>query len=65
MYSYNDIVRLKLESFIMDDNPLAEKQREIKGAETFGKYDYQYHWALCRLLEKHQEKTEYAIFVEL
>ena len=30
MYSYNDIVRLKLESFIMDDNPLAEKQREIK-----------------------------------
>jgi hypothetical protein len=48
----------------MDDNPLAEKQRETKGAETFGKYDYQYHWALCRLLEKHEENTEYAIFVE-
>ena len=45
-------------------NPLAIKQREKKGAETFGKYDYQYHWALCRLLDEHQANQEYAIFVE-
>ncbi len=46
------------------ENPLALKQREKKGAETFAKYDYQYHWALCRLLDQHQNKSEYAIFVE-
>lgn len=45
-------------------SPLAVKQRETKGAETFGKYDYQFHWALCRLLDQHQGNPEYAIFVE-
>lgn len=48
----------------MTSNPLAIKQRETKGAETFGKYDYQYHWALCRLLDQHSANPEYAIFVE-
>lgn len=46
------------------DNPLADPQREKKGAETFGKYDYQYHWAFKKLLDEHRQKKEYAIFVE-
>jgi hypothetical protein len=47
------------------DNPLAEEQREKKGAETFGKYEYQYHWALHKLLDEHKQLKEYAIFIEL
>ena len=47
------------------DNPLADQQREKKGAETFGKYDYQYHWAFKKLLDEHKQKKEYAIFIEL
>lgn len=47
------------------DNPLAGKQREKKGAETFGKYEYQYHWALHKLLDEHKQHREYAIFIEL
>lgn len=46
-------------------SPLADKQREKKGAETFGKYEYQYHWAFKKLLDEHEKKQEYAIFVEL
>lgn len=46
-------------------NPLLAKQREKSGAETFGKYLYQYHWALYRVLQEHEEKKEYAVFVEL
>ena len=48
----------------MTRNPLADVQREKKGAETFGKYEYQYHWALLRLLDEHTQENEYAIFVE-
>ena len=48
----------------MSDNILAEAQRESAGASTFGKYNFQYHWALCRVIEKHQKKEEYALLVE-
>lgn len=58
------ISNILFENGIMVGNPLAAQQRETKGAETFGKYDYQYHWALCRLLDQHHEMPEYAIFVE-
>ena len=37
----------------MTDNVLAEPQRENAGASTFGKYTFQYHWALCKIIEKH------------
>lgn len=47
------------------DSPLADQQREKKGAETFSKYEYQYHWAFKKLLDEHEKKKEYAIFVEL
>ena len=47
------------------DNPLYELQREKSGSQTFGKYGYQYHWALYRILKEHEKKREYAVFVEL
>ncbi|MDP2894535.1 MAG: dsDNA nuclease domain-containing protein, partial [Sulfurimonas sp.] len=46
-------------------NPLYTEQREIKGAETHGKYLYQYNWALYRAFQKQENAEEYAIFVEL
>jgi len=46
-------------------SPLGVAQREHSGAETFGKYEYQYHWALCRIIEEHKKETEYVVFVEL
>lgn len=49
----------------MGTNILAEPQREKSGATTFAKYDYQYHWALCKLIDKQMEKNEFAIFIEL
>jgi hypothetical protein len=49
----------------IDENPLASAQRETFGAGTFGKYEYQYHWALCRMLSEHEKVGEYVVFVEL
>lgn len=46
-------------------NPLASPQRETSGAQTFEKYEYQYHWALCRILNAHESLTDYVVFVEL
>ena len=48
-----------------NDNLLFEPQREKAGSQTFSKYSYQYHWALCRVLKEHDGKKEYAVFVEL
>jgi len=46
-------------------NPLGQDvKREKSGSETFKKYNYQYHWAFCRLIEAHEEGNEYAIFIE-
>lgn len=46
-------------------NPLFESQREKAGSQTKGKYNYQYHWALYKVLTEHQLRDEYAVFVEL
>jgi len=46
-------------------NPLYGNQREKSGSQTFEKYSYQYHWALYRILKEHEERREYAVFVEL
>lgn len=48
----------------MIDNILAVAQRESAGASTFGKYNFQYHWALCNVIEKHHKKQEYALLIE-
>lgn len=46
-------------------NPLASPQRETSGAQTFEKYEYQYHWALCRVLSAHETLSDYVVFIEL
>lgn len=46
-------------------NPLAVAQREAAGAQTFEKYEYQYHWALCRILGAHENSDDYVVFIEL
>lgn len=45
-------------------NPLNAPQREKVGAGTFGKYEYQYHWALARALEEHKTNIDYVVLVE-
>lgn len=37
-----------------NSNPLYTTQREKAGAQTFGKYMYQYHWALYRIFKEHE-----------
>ncbi|WP_335994334.1 dsDNA nuclease domain-containing protein [Acinetobacter pittii] len=46
-------------------NPLAVAQRETAGASTYEKYEYQYHWALGRILNEHSRTIDYVVFVEL
>ncbi|TQN81322.1 UNVERIFIED_ORG: uncharacterized protein DUF4297 [Citrobacter freundii] len=48
----------------MESNILGHAQRETSGAKTFGKYDFQYHWALCKIIEKHKANSDYALLVE-
>lgn len=48
----------------MTDNVLSTPQRETSGAQTFGKYEYQYHWAICKIIEKHKKRDDYALLVE-
>ncbi len=47
------------------NNPLASPQRETAGANTFEKFEYQYHWALCRILGEHEHSNDYVVFIEL
>ena len=46
-------------------NPLATPQREKAGSTTSSKFEYQYHWALCRAISAHENHTDYVVFVEL
>jgi hypothetical protein len=46
-------------------NPFATAQRETVGSQTFEKYEYQYHWALCRILCAHKDADDYVVFIEL
>lgn len=48
-----------------NSNPLYTTQREKAGAQTFGKYMYQYHWALYRIFKEHEVGKDYAVFIEL
>lgn len=48
----------------MGSNILGHAQREISGATTFGKYDFQYHWALCKIIERHKLNSDYALLIE-
>ncbi|PKL17121.1 MAG: DUF4297 domain-containing protein [Spirochaetae bacterium HGW-Spirochaetae-5] len=46
------------------DNPLHSPQRNKSGSQTFDKYDYQYHWALYRIITEHMTSNDYAVFIE-
>lgn len=46
-------------------NPLFDEQREKSGSTTLKKYLFQYHWALYKIINEHQEFSEYAVFLEL
>ncbi len=46
-------------------NPLGlEPKREKSGGSTFRKYNYQYHWAFCRMLSEYECGNEFALFIE-
>lgn len=48
----------------VESNILGHAQRETSGASTFAKYNFQYHWALCRIIEKHKSNSDYALLIE-
>lgn len=48
-----------------ESNPLFGEQPEKAGSQTFADYEYQYHWALYKVLRKHENREEYAVFMEL
>ena len=49
----------------VNENPLGtEPKREKSGSSTYRKFNYQYHWAFCRILDEHDKGSEYAVFVE-
>ena len=56
---------MKITSGSPGSNPLGGAQRETAGAQTFEKYLYQYHWALCRILGAHETDNDYVVFIEL
>lgn len=45
-------------------NPLGAAQPNRSGAQTFAKYEYQYHWALCKIIDRHLEEKDYVVFIE-
>jgi Txe/YoeB family toxin of Txe-Axe toxin-antitoxin module len=46
-------------------NPLGlEPKREKSGSDTFRKYNFQYHWAFCRMLDELENGKEFALFIE-
>src|SRR5690554_2684655 len=46
-------------------NPLGlEPKREKSGSDTFRKYNFQYHWAFCRMLDELENGNEFALFIE-
>ncbi|MFG5858018.1 DUF4297 domain-containing protein, partial [Dysgonomonas sp. Shenzhen-Wh21] len=46
------------------ENPLNAPQREKAGSYTFDKYDFQYHWALYRVIDDIAEARNFAIIIE-
>lgn len=46
------------------DNPLSEPQRESAGSDSYDRFEYQYHWALCEALNSYSLKSEFAVFME-
>jgi hypothetical protein len=45
--------------------PLPQHSAKRQVRTTFEKYEYQYHWALCRILGAHENSDDYVVFIEL
>lgn len=46
-------------------NKLNVEQREKAGADTFSKYDFQYHWALYKAMSLTKDRMDYVVMVEM
>jgi hypothetical protein len=46
------------------DNPLASPQRESAGADSYDRFEYQYHWALCQAFSAYGNAKDFAVFME-
>lgn len=47
------------------DNPLASPQRESAGADSYDRFEYQYHWALCQAFSAYSSSAkDFAVFME-
>lgn len=46
------------------DNPLASPQRESAGADSYDRFEYQYHWALCQAFSAYCTNKDFAVFME-
>jgi hypothetical protein len=46
------------------DNPLASPQRESAGADSYDRFEYQYHWALCQAFSAYSNAKDFAVFME-
>ncbi|HDR2617437.1 TPA: DUF4297 domain-containing protein [Enterobacter asburiae] len=53
-----------MESEIEMDNPLASPQRESAGADSYDRFEYQYHWALCQAFSAYRNARDFAVFME-
>lgn len=43
----------------LKDNLISNKPREIAGARTLNRYNFQVNWSLCRLLDTHESQNDY------
>ena len=53
-----------MDSKIEMDNPLASPQRESAGADSYDRFEYQYHWALCQAFSAYKDAKDFAVFME-
>ncbi|MDC9606371.1 DUF4297 domain-containing protein [Xenorhabdus griffiniae] len=53
-----------MDSEIEMDNPLASPQRESAGADSYDRFEYQYHWALCQAFSAYKDAKDFAVFME-
>ncbi|HBE9117909.1 TPA: DUF4297 domain-containing protein [Citrobacter braakii] len=53
-----------MDSEIEMDNPLASPQRESAGADSYDRFEYQYHWALCQAFSAYSNAKDFAVFME-
>ncbi|OMQ21294.1 DUF4297 domain-containing protein [Serratia oryzae] len=53
-----------MDSEIEMDNPLASPQRESAGSDSYDRFEYQYHWALCQAFSAYRNAKDFAVFME-